>query len=138
MPKGKKEIQTSESGLVRAAVAVVCIVITVFGIFSNSQLSSEHEDVHRFEMAKYENIRTRHLTNMGLDPNKYRSSSDVAGGLMLQNERGIREGNEGKRERINPKDGPVDWANVPCNDMSLDGRKFLVVSFVDEQVCSRF
>ena len=134
MPKDTSETQKGATGLARAAIVVVCVVLTVFGFFSGSHLSDEHEEVHTFEMAKYKSIGARHRTEVAVDQNRDRSSY-AAGASQAQNGRGVSKNTAGGRGRPDPKDGPVDWANVPCDDMSLDGRKFLVASFIDEQVC---
>lgn len=135
MPKDTSETQKGATGLARAAIVVVCVVLTVFGFFSGSHLSDEHEEVHTFEMAKYKSIGARHRTEVAVDQNRDRSSY-AAGASQAQNGRGVSKNTAGGRGRPDPKDGPVDWANVPCDDMSLDGRKFLVASFIDEQMAS--
>ena len=136
MARPPAERMSEQTGLARTALAIGCVVIVVFGFFSGTHLTDEHGEVHTFEMEKYADIGSRHRADEVRNrPKNADAFGDVERPKLDRNG----AGKNGKSKNGPDPNEPVDWANVPCKDMSLRGRKFMVVSFVDEQVrlCAR-
>ena len=130
-----KERVSDEIHLARTALAAVCIVMVVFGFHSGKHLTDEHAEVQSFANEKYAKISSRHQDE-GVADAMYHANGPNP---YANGEQDLTAPHQKNKKSPDPNDGTVDWAKVPCKDMSISGRKFMVVSFVDEQVrlCTR-